>query len=95
MFIVLLRFSANKQRASEFMDAHMAWIKQGFDDGVFAMVGSLQPKLGGGVIALGLSAEELHQRIAADPFVIEGVVTPEIIEMIPGRMDPRLSAIFN
>ncbi len=25
------------------MDEHNAWIKQGFDDGVFLLVGSLQP----------------------------------------------------
>ena len=35
MFVVLLRFSANKTRAADFMQAHNDWIRQGFDDGVF------------------------------------------------------------
>ena len=41
MFMVLLKFSENKAQASQFMEAHNAWIKQGFDDGVFLLVGSL------------------------------------------------------
>ena len=40
MFIVLLRFSDNKGRASQFMEGHKEWIKRGFDDGVFLLVGS-------------------------------------------------------
>jgi len=46
MFIVLLKFSDNKGQAGEFMEGHNEWIKRGFDDGVFLLVGSLQPGLG-------------------------------------------------
>lgn len=35
MFIVLLKFSANKAKAGQFMDGHNEWIKSGFDDDVF------------------------------------------------------------
>ena len=34
MFIVILKFSDNKEQASEFMESHNEWIKRGFDDGV-------------------------------------------------------------
>ena len=40
MFIVYLKFSANRSRAGEFMDGHNAWLKAGFDDGVFVLAGS-------------------------------------------------------
>ena len=43
MFVILLKLSENKSKASEFMDGHNEWIKQGFEDGVFFLVGSLQP----------------------------------------------------
>ncbi len=49
MFVVLLKFSDNKNKAGEFMYGHNQWIKSGFDDGVFILVGSLQPNLGGSV----------------------------------------------
>jgi hypothetical protein len=43
MFIVLLRLSANKAQAGQFMDGHNEWIRRGFEQGVFLLVGSLQP----------------------------------------------------
>jgi len=51
MFLILLKFSTNKARAPEVMADHVAWLKQGFDDGVFDLAGSLQPQLGGGILA--------------------------------------------
>lgn len=41
MFIVTLRFSEQRARAGEFLDAHQAWLDRGFADGVFLAAGSL------------------------------------------------------
>ncbi len=90
MFIVLLRFSSNKGQASQFMEGHNAWIKRGFDDGVFLLTGSLQPKLGGGILAHNTSLPDLEARMNADPFVVENVVSAEILEIAPARTDERL-----
>lgn len=90
MFIVLLRFSDNKIQAGEYMEGHNEWIKQGFSDGVFLLVGSLEPGLGGSVIAHNTSLEELQQRVNDDPFVAGNVVTSEIIEISPKKTDERL-----
>ena len=51
MFVILLRFSGNKGQAGKFMAGHQEWIKRGFDDGVFLLVGSLKPNAGGGILA--------------------------------------------
>lgn len=91
MFIVLLRFSANKSRAGALMDGHKAWIERGFDDGVFLVLGNLQPGLGGGIVAHGLSRAELEDRVNDDPFVAENVVVAEILEIDPSRTDDRLA----
>ena len=91
MFMVLLKFSENKAQASQFMEAHNAWIKQGFDDGVFLLVGSLQPSAGGTVMAYNTSRADLQNRVNADPFVAENVVTAEILEIAPAKTDERLS----
>ena len=90
MFIVLLKFSDNKGRAGEFMEGHNAWIKRGFDDGVFLLVGSLQPKLGGGIMAHNTSLPELQSRLKDDPFVRENVVAAEVLELTPSKTDERL-----
>ena len=91
MFIVLLRFSDNKGKASQFMEGHKEWIKRGFDDGVFLLSGSLQPNLGGGVVAHNTSLSDLQSRVNADPFVAEKVVTAEILEITPSKADVRVN----
>ena len=91
MFIVLLKFSDNKAKAGQFMEGHKEWIKRGFDDGVFLLSGSLQPNLGGGVVAHNTSLSDLQGRVNTDPFVAEKVVTAEILEITPSRADARLN----
>ena len=94
MFIVLLRFSGNKAKAGQFMDGHKAWLKRGFDDGVFLLTGSLQPNLGGGIVAHNIALPELQSRMNNDPFVAEGVVSAEILEITPSRASDRLSFLL-
>jgi len=95
MFIVFLKFSANKSQASQFMERHKTWIKRGFDDGVFLLTGSLEPGLGGGILAHNTSLTNLQRRVNADPFVTEDVVKAEIIELDPGKADERLQFLVN
>jgi uncharacterized protein YciI len=90
MFIVLLKFSRNKERAGEFMEAHKEWLKRGFDDGVFLLAGSLKPDPGGGILAHDTSLTDLQARVKNDPFVAERVVDAEILEIATTRADERL-----
>ena len=90
MFVIFLGFSANKAQATRFMEGHNAWIKRGFEDGVFLLTGSLQPSSGGGILAHNTSLPALQARVAEDPFVVENVVSAEIHEITPARTDERL-----
>ena len=93
MFVVLLKFLGNKAEAGRLMEGHKEWIKRGFDDGVFLLVGNLQPNLGGGIVAHNTSLAELQGRVAADPFVAQNVVSADILEITPSRTDERLKFI--
>jgi uncharacterized protein YciI len=90
MFVVTLRF-ADKAKAPRFMDGHNAWIKRGFDDGVFLLVGNLQPNAGGAIVAYNAARADVEARVKEDPFVAEGVVTADILEIAPGRTDDRFA----
>ncbi len=94
MFVVLLKFTGDRGRAAAFMDGHKAWIKRGLDDGVFLLVGSLLPNLGGAILAHGLSRAALERRVDDDPFVAEKLVTPEILELAPAQADARLKFLL-
>ena len=95
MFIVLLKFSDNKGQASEFMQGHNEWIKRGFDDGVFLLVGSLQPSLGGAIVAHNTSLIDLQTRVNDDPFVAQNVVSAEILEITPAKAEERLNFLLS
>ena len=94
MFVVLLKFSGNKDRAGQFMDGHKEWLKRGFDEGVFLLAGSLQPNSGGGILAHNTSLSDLQSRVEADPFVEKDVVNAEILEIAPSKADERLKFIL-
>ncbi len=94
MFVVLLRFSENKSKAGPLMQGHNEWIQRGFADGVFLLAGSLQPKLGGVIVAHSASRDEMQGRVNEDPFVAEGVVRAEIMEITPAKVDERLKFLL-
>ncbi|MEQ9056445.1 MAG: hypothetical protein RLO38_17255 [Roseovarius confluentis] len=91
MFIVLLKFAANEVQAGRFMDKHNDWIRRGFEDGVFIMVGSLELSTGGAIIAYNTSLADLRSRVSEDPFVAKDIVHAEILEITPKRTDEKLA----
>jgi uncharacterized protein YciI len=76
------------------MTGHQDWIKRGFDDGVFLLVGSLKPNAGGGILAHNVSLSDLQARMDDDPFVAEDIVTAEILEVAPAKTDDRLGFLL-
>ncbi len=94
MFIIQLKFSEHKSKASQFMAGHKEWIQQGFDDGIFLVAGSLQPNRGGAIIAQDTSLPAIQERVNRDPFLVEDIVTAEIIEITPSRTDERLNFLL-
>ncbi len=95
MFVITLRFSNNKAKAGQLMEGHNTWIQQGFADGIFLLAGSLQPGLGGAVVAHRISLPELQKRVNEDPFVAANVVTADILEITPAKADERLNFLLN
>jgi len=95
MFIIQLKFSDSKDLAGQFMDGHNEWLKRGFDDGIFLLAGSLGSNLGGGILAHNISLPDLQNRINEDPFVVQNVVAPELIEIMPVKTDEKLKFLLN
>ncbi|WP_298770210.1 YciI family protein [uncultured Shewanella sp.] len=103
MFIIKLSFSLaqnldhseTESKAKRFMPAHLDWLQRGYDNGVFLVSGSLQPELGGGIIAHKITREGLDKLLQEDPFVKEHIVTPEIIEIVPSKADERLTFLLD
>jgi uncharacterized protein YciI len=91
MFLVLLKSSDNVDHAARFLEDHQAWIEKGFDDSVFLVVGTLEPRAGGGILAHNTTLSELRHRVDQDPFVDQKVVDVEILELTPSRTTEQLA----
>ena len=79
MFILSLTYVAPIEDAEKHLEAHIAWVKAGFDQGLFLASGRKVPRTGGVVLARGERAT-LETMCAADPFIVHGIAKYEIIE---------------
>jgi uncharacterized protein YciI len=95
MFIILLRFSNDKRKAGELMAAHNEWITRGMAEGIFLLVGSLEPRAGGAILAHGTTRAALEERVSQDPFVASDVVSAEVLEVSCSKSDPRLGFLLS
>lgn len=79
MLILSLTYIAPLEEADRQMEAHMAWVRQGYDDGIFVASGRKMPRTGGVILARGERAA-IEALCAADPFVVHGIAEYDIIE---------------
>lgn len=91
MFIVFLRHSDNQAGAKSWRAAQRQWNARGFNDKVFLVAGELPDEQGLCFIAHGESHEALQTRMAAAPFIVQGVAELEIVEVTPTRAATALA----
>ena len=77
------------------MDEHNRWLKKGFEQQVFIFAGTIQPGIGGCILAQGETSDEINNRISQDPFVQKNVVKAEIMEVDGKKADQRLQFLLN
>lgn len=76
--LVLLTYVRPLEEVDAQMAAHVAWLEQGFGEGVFLVAGRREPRTGGVIVMRG--ARDAVERVAAtDPFVTSGVATAEVV----------------
>lgn len=73
------------------MAAHVAWLEEGFAQGVFLIAGRRQPRSGGVIVMRG-ERDAVEQVAATDPFVTSGVATFEIVPFNASFAAPALHA---
>ena len=76
------------------MDGHNAWLRDGFEKGVFLLAGTIQPKSGGANVAHNATLEQIQEIVKQDPFVAEDVVATESIEITPSKTAAQLSFLM-
>lgn len=80
MFILSLTYIAPTEDADKHMQAHMDWVRAGYDSGLFLASGRKIPRTGGVILSKG-ERQAIEELCAADPFAIHGIAEYEITEL--------------
>ncbi|MEV4279729.1 YciI family protein [Actinoplanes xinjiangensis] len=85
MFVITLTYRVDLEEIDAALADHIAWLDQQYIDGVFIASGRRVPRVGGVILARDVSAAELEQRLAADPFRSRGLADYAVTEFVVSR----------
>ena len=80
MFVIELTYKASLQQIDAHMAAHVAFLKKYYASGNFVVSGRQIPRVGGIIVAVGDSREQIAAIMAEDPFCREGLADARIVE---------------
>ena len=92
MFILSLTYIAPLEDADKHMETHMAWVKAGYEQGLFLASGRKVPRTGGVILARGDRAV-LEAMCAEDPFTVHGIAEYEITEVVFTTVAPSFESL--
>jgi uncharacterized protein YciI len=94
MYVVSLTYRVPQDIVDFHNDAHISWLQQAFDDGVFIAAGRKIPRTGGLLLSQADRAT-LDVALARDPFYVNGVADFEVIEFHAGRVAPGFENLLD
>lgn len=94
MYVVSLTYRVPQDIVDFHNDAHIAWLQQAFDDGVFIAAGRKIPRTGGLLLSQADRAE-LDAALTRDPFYVNGVADFEVMEFHAGRVAPGFENLLD
>ena len=78
MFVIELTYKASLQQIDAHMAAHFAFLKKYYASGNFVVSGRQIPRVGGVIVAVGDSREQIAAIMAEDPFCRVGLADARI-----------------
>jgi uncharacterized protein YciI len=73
MFVLELTYTAPADEVDALREAHMEWVDEHFEAGVFAISGRKDTRDGGVILAVGDDRDWIEAVVASDPFMQEEV----------------------
>lgn len=93
MFVIILRYVADLSLIDEALDEHVRWLDEQYSDGIFVASGRQVPRVGGVILATGISREALESRLAVDPFHRRQLAEYTVVEFTPSRVADGLERL--
>jgi uncharacterized protein YciI len=95
MFIVSVQYQQPLEVVESYLPAHVAFLDTYFATRVFIASGRKVPRIGGFILAQGVTRLELEDILAKDPFKFNGVAAYEITEVVSNRTAPGYEQLLN
>jgi len=94
MYVVSLTYKVAQEIVDQHLDAHVDWLKDAFDEGVFIAAGRKVPRTGG-VLLSRAERPTLDESLAKDPFNVHGVADFDVMEFAPNRTAPGFENLLD
>jgi uncharacterized protein YciI len=95
MFVVKLKYLKPLELVDQYLVQHRDFLEEGYKKGFFLASGPQNPRVGGIIIALIKTREELEAVLKQDPFCVEGLASYELIEFTPVKYHPLLTSLVS
>jgi uncharacterized protein YciI len=82
MFIISLDYHGSLDAIDAALPAHVEWLRDGYDRGLFLASGRKVPRTGGVIFAIG-DRETIERKLDGDPFKQTGLATYDLTEFEP------------
>ncbi|WP_053849164.1 YciI family protein [Streptomyces sp. NRRL B-24085] len=90
MFVLELTYTAPLDAVDAVLAAHVAWLEEQYQRGVFLASGRKNPRDGGVIIAVAEDRARIEEIAAGDPFVTAGVCAYRVVEFAATKTAPAL-----
>ncbi|MET4096208.1 YciI family protein [Arthrobacter sp. UYCu712] len=87
MYVVSLTYKVPEEIVDFHLPAHVKWLQDAFDEGVFMVAGRKIPRTGG-LLLSNADRADLDTSLARDPFYVNGVADFEVMEFHANRVAP-------
>lgn len=92
MFVVSSTYLLPLAEIDRLLDAHRAWLKICYAEGIFVASGPKRPRTGGLILARG-SRDVLEARLQDDPFVQAGAAEYAVTEFVAATVAEGMEAL--
>ncbi|MFC7848069.1 YciI family protein [Arthrobacter sp. NPDC057388] len=94
MYVVSLTYKVAQEIVDQHVDAHMDWVNDAFDQGIFIASGRKVPRTGG-VLLSKADRLTLDESLAKDPFNVHSVADFDVVEFAVTRTAPGFENLLD
>ena len=91
--LIVLTYVKPLEEVDALLPAHVAWLEQGYAQGLFLIAGRRVPRTGGVIVARG-EREAVEALAATDPLIKSGIATIEVIAFTATSAAPAIADLL-